>query len=468
MQWNIFDMRIRYKHKLFTGFFIILILVLFIFYLFTKNNSNFISTAKSVEHTNEILYQSEQIISAAKDIETGVRGFIINGNETFLEPFYKGKDNVYDAIEKLHIITLDNPTHQKRIDSLNKVIHELIALNIKQIRLKKASPALSEEQFVILVKGQNLMDSARHITIRTQQEEAKLLVGMYSDNKQSLTITRWLVYILGAVIALLLLLALYLLLKSFNRREKADQLIQELNTGLEKQVLRRTAELEESNKELESFSYSVSHDLRAPLRAIDGYTRALKDDYGDKLDAEGNRLLQVVMKNALKMGSLIDDLLAFSRFGKQSLFKAPINMKELVYGVINDLQVVQPQNAIRFTVQELINVQADSNMIRQVLMNLISNAIKYSSKTEKPVIEIGSFVEGPNIAYYIKDNGVGFDMQYYDKLFGVFQRLHSSKEFEGTGVGLATVKRIITRHDGTIRANSVIGEGATFIFSLPK
>ncbi|MBS1520248.1 MAG: HAMP domain-containing protein [Bacteroidetes bacterium] len=237
---------------------------------------------------------------------------------------------------------------------------------------------------------------------------------------------------------------------------------------LEQKVQERTGQLERANKELDAFSYSVSHDLRTPLRAINGYAVMLQEDYGPQFDAEGNRIINNIVTNATRMGRLIDDLLAFSKLGKKDLVLTQVDMQELAHTVINEL--LQNENDKDYNIQiiGLPPAKADAGMIRQVLMNLISNAIKYSSKKEHPVIEIGGEENDTYTSYFVRDNGAGFDMAYADKLFGVFQRLHSQEEFEGTGVGLALVKRIIDKHHGTIRAEGQEGQGATFYFHLPK
>ena len=229
-----------------------------------------------------------------------------------------------------------------------------------------------------------------------------------------------------------------------------------------------TEEAAKANKEMEAFSYSVSHDLRGPLRAIDGFTQILVEQYNDKLDDEGKRITSVIRASTVQMGKLIDDLLSFSRLGRQAVKKDPVIMGPLVEGVYRELKLNLPDRKIKFTLKELPDARADAAMIRMVWTNLLSNAIKFTKNTEAAMIEVGSTSDKDTITYYIKDNGAGFDMQYADKLFGVFQRLHSVEEFEGTGVGLANVKRIIERHGGTVRAEAKVGEGATFYFSLPK
>lgn len=252
--------------------------------------------------------------------------------------------------------------------------------------------------------------------------------------------------------------------EDITEQKKKNDEVRALNQSLEENVI----QLKHANKELESFSYSVSHDLRAPLRAIDGYTKILLEDYGEKIDDEGKRMMDIVMKNARKMGQLIDDLLAFSRIGKQSMTQIPIDMNSLVYSIITEIQQQQPGLHCAFKTSDLPALHADLGMMRIVLTNLISNAIKYSSKKEHPEVEIGSFKKDGHAVYFVKDNGAGFEMKYYDKLFGIFQRLHSNSEFEGTGVGLAIVNRIITRHGGIVWAESKPDEGATFYFSITK
>ncbi len=246
------------------------------------------------------------------------------------------------------------------------------------------------------------------------------------------------------------------------RKEKEDAL-KNLNKGLENY----TKQLQYVNKELEAFSYSVSHDLRAPLRAIDGFSRIMIEDYHDRLDDEGKRLLNIIRGNTLQMGKLIDDLLSFSRGGRKELKISEVNMEELARSVFDELKSTTAGRDVHFEAKALPHVYGDRSLIRQVWVNLFSNALKFTRSRQQPSIEIGSFSGENESIYYVKDNGVGFDMQYADKLFGVFQRLHSSEEFEGTGVGLAIVQRIIHRHSGRVWAEGKVGEGAIFYFTLP-
>ncbi len=225
--------------------------------------------------------------------------------------------------------------------------------------------------------------------------------------------------------------------------------------------------LAEVNKELESFTYTVSHDLRAPLRSIDGYTKILQEEYDFKIDPESNRLLQIVRRNASRMGKLIDDLLDFSRLGRRELAQTTVHMNSLVDHVKQELMTAATGREIEFKVSPLYSVEGDLSMIRQIWTNLISNAIKYTQKQPLAQIEIGCNKDNNHLTYYIRDNGVGFDMKYANKLFGVFQRLHKAEEFEGTGIGLAVVHRIVTRHGGQIWVEASVNEGATFYFFIP-
>jgi PAS domain S-box-containing protein len=249
--------------------------------------------------------------------------------------------------------------------------------------------------------------------------------------------------------------------------KQAEEKILLLNNELDQRVTERTSSLEAANKELEAFSYSVSHDLRAPLRSVHGFTKILLEDYEANLDDEGKRICGIISSSASQMGALIDDLLSFSRIGRNSLNPSVIDMKRMVRLVFEGMTSSAERERIKLKVGKLHNAFGDVKLIGQVWTNLISNAIKYSSKNEISEILIGSSISENMITYFIKDNGVGFEMQYAHKLFGVFQRLHSEAEFEGNGVGLAIIQRIILRHNGRVWAEGEVGKGATFYFSLP-
>ena len=244
------------------------------------------------------------------------------------------------------------------------------------------------------------------------------------------------------------------------------ELLKALNESLEQRVLERTAELETVNKELEGFNYSVAHDLRAPLRVIQGYGKMILKTATPKLDKIELEGLTDMIGNAKHMGSLVDDLLEFSRMGRTQLAKTQVNMQDVVAEVVSEIKTNDPSGKAEIKVSGLQKITCDPILMKQVWINLVSNAVKYSRKKDHPVIEIGSTGINGSQVFFIKDNGAGFDMQYADKLFAVFQRLHKVAEYEGTGVGLALVHRIVTKHGGKIWADAKMNEGATFYFTL--
>ncbi|HUO83197.1 MAG TPA: CHASE3 domain-containing protein, partial [Gammaproteobacteria bacterium] len=251
--------------------------------------------------------------------------------------------------------------------------------------------------------------------------------------------------------------------EDITERKATEKRILELNENLKRQ----TAELEAANKELESFSYSVSHDLRAPLRAVDGFAQMLEEDFGDRLGGEGRRYIGVIRDGSRRMGNLIDDLLALSRLGRQPLDKQEIDMAALARRTMDDIVAGEQGITVSVDIGPLPPARGDSVLLAQVWSNLCGNAVKYSRHAPAPTVIISGSNAGAETVYCVTDNGVGFDMKYASKLFGVFQRLHSAEEFPGTGVGLAIVRRVITRHGGRVWAESAPGAGATFYFALP-
>jgi PAS domain S-box-containing protein len=260
----------------------------------------------------------------------------------------------------------------------------------------------------------------------------------------------------------------FILSYDISERKKSERELLELNLELEQRVAARTFELENVNKELEAFTYSVSHDLRAPLRHISGFAQLLNDNKNASIDEKSNRYLNIITDSAKQMGKLIDDLLHFSKMGRAALQYGPVDFNELVSHVIEGIKNSHDYKNTEWEVEQLPTLLADFSLMKIVFVNLMSNAVKYSSKVDFPKIQIGiKGREDSKVILYVRDNGAGFDMTYAHKLFGVFQRLHSSEEYEGTGIGLATVRRIVHKHNGDIWADAKVGKGATFFFSLP-
>ena len=262
---------------------------------------------------------------------------------------------------------------------------------------------------------------------------------------------------------LVMIMFIAIVIAFLGERIEKVRILNEMNENLKKE----SEKLEDANKELEAFAYSVSHDLRVPLRAIDGFSRIVLEDYEDKLDDEGKRLLNVVRENTGKMGQLIDDILLLSRAGRQEMRISPIDMESLVKNIFEELKPSIGDRDVQLEINSLPPAYGDRTLINQVFTNLISNSIKFTRIREKAIIEVGSEEGKDESVYYVKDNGAGFDMKYIHKLFGLFQRLHGTDEFEGTGVGLSIVQRIIRRHGGCVWAEGEIDKGAIIYFTLP-
>lgn len=449
--------------RIFILFFLIAIIgvVVLGFVNFNSNKSYFEST-EWVEHTNEVIKESAMALSNLQDI--GVRGYITTGDSTFLESYHNAQKLLAPRLDTLKALTWDNHEQSARIDTLTLYAMERVHLAQKYIALaagKKIDDRLladfTRESKANMTKIRSTI--AEIISVEKELLKSRKATTIQSRNDFNLSVA-----LIFAEIVLLLVVTFVTMIYYLSRRKKYEREILALNADLAKNVV----QLNYANKELESFSYSVSHDLRAPLRIIDGFAKIMSEEYKDNLDAEGRRFIDAIRSNAQHMGQLIDDLLNFSRVSRQELAIHETDMHKIVTQVIESFQILNKTLGAELQIEHIANAKCDEILIKQVWVNLISNALKYSRKKEKPLIKINTQETDTEIIYSVSDNGVGFDMEFSDKLFGVFQRLHKVSEFEGTGVGLALVHRIVTRHKGRVWAFSVPDQGATFYFSLPK
>jgi signal transduction histidine kinase len=406
-------------------------------------------------HARRVLQTVDEVRAALILVEDTQRGYSLTGDETLLRSVDGNITRLNNHVSDLKALTIDNADQQSTIASLEPLITKQIDFTQRVIEARKTSFE-SALALVTSKEGMNNMSKIQETLDHVKQEEQSLVLSRTLSVQTGFY--RFVYAFVGLIgVTLFVLLGLVWLINSNTRsREIAEQKLRE-------------AELETKkiNHDLESFSYSVSHDLRAPLRSINGYSQILIEDYSDKIDEEGNRLLNVIIANAKKMGQLIDDLLEFSRLGRQEIRRGIVNIDEQVRTISSELMERETGRKIDLTIGDLGTALSDANMVRQVWINLIHNAIKYSRNKELATIQIGRRDEKDKVIFFVKDNGAGFDMAYKDKLFGVFQRLHKNNEFEGTGVGLALVKRIVDRHKGQIWADAKVNEGATFYFSLP-
>lgn len=417
-----------------------------------------------VDHTYEVIVTAEQVFSDERGATATARGYLLTGDPKFMQGYATFRGAISGELDALTALVADNTDEMDRIAGLRRDNDALLALLASLVQMRDHGAAKSDAVLLALVADSNrAMGRLRVTTAGIETAEDRLLELRRENAARGERVT--LLTLLGGVTLSLavLLVCLWLLTREISIRQHAETRVRHLN----EQLAARNAELEASNRELEGFSYSISHDLRSPLRAIDGFSQLLQTRYGDSLDPEAHRLLGVVRENGQRMGTLIDDLLAYSRMGRKPIETTLLDMPALVGECIAEVLRSNPQRPT-LVVGPLPPCRGDRTLLRQVWTNLISNAVKYSGQNPRAYVEITGREEGQECIYSVRDNGVGFDMQYYSKLFGVFQRLHQAEEFPGTGVGLAIAMRAVTKHGGRLWADAALGKGATFLFSLPR
>jgi len=425
-------------------------------------------------HTLETLTACEQLVAEIRTAESAARGYVLQA-DPFLETQYNDAINrVWDTFEYLGKLTEDNPSQQARLPKVRERIQARLTSIEIGIQLRKAQPdaALTPEQLSVMMTDQYRYGgfTAAYAIAQVEGEERRLLKLRNAE----VTVARGSAYTTFGVATVLdllfMILAFHLLGKEVTARDQIAAQAEEIRglaADLEKRVQERTHDLETANQELEAFSYSVSHDLRAPLRTIDGFSLALYEDFGDKLNDEGRDYIHRVRNGVQRMGQLIDALLQLSRVTRTDLVRETTDLAALARSIATDLKASDPDRNVRFEIPGTpVLAQADPRLLRVALENLLGNAFKFTAKTPNAVIRFDTYPgDGENV-YFVRDNGAGFDMQYVDRLFNAFQRLHGDRDFKGSGIGLATTLRIVRRHQGRIWAEGKEGQGATFYFTL--
>ena len=412
-----------------------------------------------IAHTQEVRVSLSELSGAMASAELAQRDFLLTADQERKATFERLIKISGERLEALGDLIADNPAQRENLGLLRSQVNARIEVMNEAIAAFEHFGVAAARA---LVAGARRSSTGNSEEIRAQTDRmAAVEAGLLSQRQAASEHKRAITFI-SLVCTLAFASMLFMgLFRGIRGEMKARE-------NLEEELLLKAKLLGESNKELESFSYSVSHDLRAPLRAIDGFALMLEEDYTDRLDAEGRRFLTVIRENTNRMGALVDDLLAFSRLGRQPVSKSDVNMDGLAREVVDEALRDHKGPLPQITIESLPTARADMGLVRQVWVNLISNAIKYSSKSESPRVSVSGQRSATGCTYVVKDNGVGFNMAYAEKLFGVFQRLHRADEFEGTGVGLAIVQRIVSRHGGRIWADGQVNEGATFTFTLPS
>jgi signal transduction histidine kinase len=418
----------------------------------------FADSVEWVAHTQEVRVSLAELSGSIANAELAQRDFLLTTEPGRKDAFEQLIAQSAARLELLGTLVADNPSQRANLAALRSAVGRRIeimrnaftAFDHFGVRAARAVVSVARR-----TAGGGAADILAQID-RMDDVEVRLLRERQTASEHNRSIT-FISLLITLALATMLFVGLFRGIRGeMKTRENLDQELQA-----------KAKQLEESNQELESFSYSVSHDLRAPLRAIDGFALMIEEDYLARLDGEGRRYLTVIRENTKRMGALVDDLLAFSRLGRQAVAKSAVNMEALVREVLDEALRDHKGRAPVIQIEPLPTAHADRGLLRQVWTNLISNALKYCSNSEQPTITLSGQRSATECAYVIKDNGVGFNMDYVGKLFGVFQRLHRADEFEGTGVGLAIVHRIISRHGGRIWAEGKINQGAVFTFALP-
>jgi signal transduction histidine kinase len=416
-----------------------------------------------VTHTHLVVEKLQAVRIDITQAETGQRGYMLTGQDRYLELYGAGLNQVRQDVKDLPDLISDNPVEREAIQHLEPLIAVGLAELSEGIEVRKRSGLLAGVEAV--AKGNIGERSMREIAAQIgemRQTEAKLLSRRLETAAASTRKMKAAIVCGNALGILILLVAGFVIHRETSRLNLAKEELKQVNERLE----RRTDELSETNTELESFAYSVAHDLRAPLRHITGYSHVALRDYGPKLDVEARLYLEKIADGAQKLGHLVDDLLSLSKVGLQELALRDIALDSLVQQVVMSLEPECSGREIEWRIGKLQRAECDPGLMKQVFVNLLSNAVKYTGKRERAVIEVGQTEQNKQRVIFVRDNGVGFEMQYAGKLFGVFQRLHKARDFEGTGVGLAIVQRIVRKHGGRIWAEAELDQGATFFFTL--
>ncbi len=414
--------------------------------------------ASWVEHAHQVTEKLGDIFTVMQDADNAVRSFVLTGLEPALQPFSSAQQSLPGRLEAMREMVRDNPVQLMNLKALTVDIDQRMAQARDRVQQRRELGTGALDARYITPVALRLMENVRNDVATMTGAEGQLL----SKRLRQLKVTRdrsLVLQTLGGIVSLALLFAVFAgLVQQILRAQRAEQEARRSNT-----------QLEDANNEMRAFSYSVAHDLRAPLRAIDGFARVIVEDHEKELPEAGRRALGRITHNVATMAQIIDDLLSLSKISYQPLHVGKVEMNELVRTVYHELAEAQGGRVVECALGDLPPASGDSNLLREVWVNLIGNALKFTREREHASIEIGGNVAGPEFAtYFIRDNGAGFDMQYANKLFGAFQRLHRPTEFEGTGIGLALVQRIIHRHGGTIWAEGQENAGARFAFTLPE
>jgi signal transduction histidine kinase len=444
------------------GFVLASAITVVLFLLAYRSNSQFVEWSALAAHTQEDLHALNDYTAAIKAAQTACMGYYTNGADSQIQAFGVAKAQAHTALDKIKTLTASDAEQQNNLATLAPVTDRVFDLLQQIIDMRKAGKSGMDALKPITNEAKRISPPlAKALAAMTTEENDLLEMRTATAGVESRKVRR-LQLAGGILVALIILTLFFLFLRENSVRARAEQQLEEINSKLEFQ----NTQLEATNKELESFSYSVSHDLRAPLRGIDGFSQALLEDYADRLDAQGKEYLGRVRVGVQRMGGLIDDLLNLSRITRAEMRSEGVDLSQMARSIADELRNAQPEREADFVIRPKIEVRGDPQLMRVALQNLLSNSWKFTSKQAQTCIEFGQIADNGHFVFFVKDNGAGFDPAYSKRLFGAFQRLHSNSDFPGTGIGLATVQRVIHRHGGKVWAESEVGKGATFFFTV--
>ncbi len=445
------------------GFALALVILVVIGSLYYVNVTAMTEFDRMEENSFAVSLELEELFSAMLDVENGELTFILTGDEKLLKQYRAAIVRIEECLAKLKSLTKNSPAGQNRVYRVEPLIREKLAEVAETIAAREKEGFRAAYQSEFNYEHEQVLEE-----VRSQLAEAREAIGRHLDReiavKEARTGRTTLAFFTGSILSLSLLLSIFLLLRrDITRRQRAEEKIEKLNTLLAE----RAAQLETVNRELEAFNYTVAHDLRKPLTVVNSYCQVIRELCGGKLDEQCQGYLEEIYKGTMSMNRLIDALLNFSRLTHVELHREAVDLGAMATVVTSELRFAEPGRQVTFRITAGIRVEGDANLLRLVLDNLFGNSWKYTAVREEAVIEFGAMEIDNQQAFFIRDNGAGFDMADADKLFIPFKRLPGAEECRGFGVGLATVERIIRRHGGRVWAEGEPGNGATFYFTLP-
>jgi signal transduction histidine kinase len=428
----------------------------------SQSLNRLIGTIQDVAETQAHIQELDRLLIGLLNAESGQRGFLLTGHDDYLDPYFEGSHDYDEARNDLREWILQNPQYSeafKKIeDSAAIKLHELG----ETIVWRKAQGLAAANKVVRSDVGRTAMRTIREQVQFIKNDQMRLLLEQKEENRRQTANTISSITVGSLLAAVLLLASLNLYMRNSLKRSRVEEEVRHLNKTLESKI----HEVEVVNKELESFSYSVSHDLRAPLRAMAGFSNILVEDYEDKIDEAGRGYLRRIIAASDRMARLIDGILDLSKISRRQVRREEVDLSAVAEQVIAELRLLEPERQAEVVIEPQMKVRGDIDLIGALLQNLLANAWKFTSKKELAHIHFASTIQDGKRVFFIRDDGAGFDMTYAEKLFGTFQRLHTEEDFKGTGVGLATVRRIAHLHGGEVWAEGAVNQGATFYFTL--